>query len=340
MSHAPFSPSAASRWLECPQSVLLSEKVEEVPPGEAAERGTRIHEQAELYMTEGTPPDNSDEGWIAAGFVEFVEREFIAEDYVDYLSEFRVYSEEPEALFGTADAVLYGEGLLHVIDLKTGRTPVQTEGNPQLYLYAHMALQNLMGAGKIRLEPKQVKITIYQHSDAEREASVVSAMVDVPELNELMEDALEAVRNTKDFPLNPGKACTFCPARAVCPALQNIFTDVEQQSTPAKELETKELLEIQQKFKLTRAYMEGVEKELELRAESMGESFPAERAVTRTAITWRNRAQVEALLRENGYEIETVAKAKLPSPRSVLDQIDVPEDLYTVSKTYGPWQIK
>ncbi|MCV6070290.1 DUF2800 domain-containing protein, partial [Escherichia coli] len=39
--------------------------------------------------------------------------------------------------FGTADCILIGGGVLHIIDFKYGKgVPVPAEGNPQLSLYA------------------------------------------------------------------------------------------------------------------------------------------------------------------------------------------------------------
>ena len=49
-AHAPMSASRMDRIMSCPASYRLENQMPYVPAGEAAERGTRIHEIAEHFL--------------------------------------------------------------------------------------------------------------------------------------------------------------------------------------------------------------------------------------------------------------------------------------------------
>ena len=63
--------------------------------------------------------------------------------------------------FGTADCILVGDGCLHVIDFKYGKSPdgrVSAEGNPQLSLYALGAYNTL----SLLYPIERIKLSIVQ----------------------------------------------------------------------------------------------------------------------------------------------------------------------------------
>ena len=164
MSHALLSPSSANRWINCPPSALLN--------AEAGDRdtvftreGTLAHAVAELkarkyfltrdhvMITEQMWEFRSNELWqdeidgythdylealkdIAATFPK---KPYIAlEQRVDF-SEY-----VPEG-FGTADCIMIGGEVLHIIDFKYGKgVDVSAEDNPQLKLYAVGAILQYM----------------------------------------------------------------------------------------------------------------------------------------------------------------------------------------------------
>lgn len=164
MSHALLSPSSASRWINCPPSALLN--------AEAGDRdtvftreGTLAHAVAELKARKhfiGMGPQKygaalrklkADELWqdemdghtdayldalkdIAATFAEMP---YVAlEQQVDF-SEY-----VPEG-FGTADCIMIGGEVLHIVDFKYGKgVDVSAEDNPQLKLYAMGAIEQYM----------------------------------------------------------------------------------------------------------------------------------------------------------------------------------------------------
>ena len=164
MSHALLSPSSASRWINCPPSALLN--------AEAGDRdtvftreGNLAHEVAELKARKhfiGMGPQKygaalrklkADELWqdemdghtdayldalkdIAATFAEMP---YVAlEQRVDFSGYV------PEG-FGTADCIMIGGEVLHIVDFKYGKgVEVSAEDNPQLKLYAMGAIEQYM----------------------------------------------------------------------------------------------------------------------------------------------------------------------------------------------------
>ena len=164
MSHALLSPSSASRWINCPPSALLN--------AEAGDRdtvftreGTLAHVVAELKARKhfiGMGPQKygaalrklkGDELWqdemdghtdayldalkdIAATFTD---RPYVAlEQRVDFSGYV------PEG-FGTADCIMIGGEVLHIVDFKYGKgVDVSAEDNPQLKLYAIGAIEQYM----------------------------------------------------------------------------------------------------------------------------------------------------------------------------------------------------
>ena len=164
MSHALLSPSSASRWINCPPSALLN--------AEAGDRdtvftreGNLAHAVAELKARKhfiGMGPQKygaalrklkADELWqdeidghtdayldalkdIAATFAEMP---YVAlEQRVDFSGYV------PEG-FGTADCIMIGGEVLHIVDFKYGKgVEVSAEDNPQLKLYAMGAIEQYM----------------------------------------------------------------------------------------------------------------------------------------------------------------------------------------------------
>ena len=152
--HALLSASAAHRWLTCTPSAVLESK-EPDSTSEYAAEGTRAHAAGEKLLInwlEGHPRKKvqTDDG----------EMKECTKAYRDYVIE--VFNTEkkktPDALllieqrldfsrwvpggFGTGDAVIVGDGRLHIIDLKYGKgVPVSAENNPQLKLYALGAVE-------------------------------------------------------------------------------------------------------------------------------------------------------------------------------------------------------
>jgi hypothetical protein len=124
--------------------------------------------------------------------------------------------------WGTCDAVSYFPdiGLLRVRDYKHGAGVfVDVRDNPQLKTYG---LGAMMAIGK---PVKRVELCIYQPNHYGGEPAWAWE-IEPGELYEFSGDLLDAIDAARkpDAPLNPGDHCrtSFCPARAICPALLDI----------------------------------------------------------------------------------------------------------------------
>ena len=253
--HSILAPSAAARWLACPPSALLAEKVAEEQASDYAQEGTLAHRLAELNLSDflkgraylaahpdGTylPAEHNPEA--VAAMRELQRSPFY---YADMLSEVSRYCTHVKGLFdavgedarmrvewevplfykpedkGTLDSAVYGSKsrALYITDLKFGKgVRVEAEGNKQLLIYAISALDVL------RSEPDapridRVVMTIVQP----RLNSVKTWTVKTPELKKLRAEIEAGARLALSGggALRTGDHCRFCPAKPLCRAMHD-----------------------------------------------------------------------------------------------------------------------
>ena len=210
-----FSASAAPRWMLCPGSVRLCEGLEDTSSA-YAEEGTLAHEIAAAVL-QGAQTVDTDElaDDIFDAVVDYTERVRQAAEGKTLLVEQRVdYSEvigHAES-FGTADAIIIGDGILEIRDLKTGRNPAYAL--PQLGLYALGALHQFEALGPfdmVRLVIDQGRIG---HFD-----EVELTMEELAGFQHEVLGAVEAALEPEPRYVPGEKQCRFCKAKAHCPAL-------------------------------------------------------------------------------------------------------------------------
>lgn len=243
MSHALLSPSSASRWINCPPSAKLN--------AEAGDRdtvftreGTLAHAVAELKARKyfiGMGPQKygaalkklkGDELWqdemnghtdayldalkdIAATFAD---TPYVAlEQRVDF-------SEYVPDGFGTADCIMIGGEVLHIVDFKYGKgVDVSAEDNPQLKLYAVGAILQYMAFYDIFT----VRMTIVQPR-IKREPDTWEI-----EARNLLYWAEHAVKPAAELAMKgegefaEGDWCRWCAVRANCRARAGANTALE-----------------------------------------------------------------------------------------------------------------
>ncbi|QCO05463.1 DUF2800 domain-containing protein [Azospirillum argentinense] len=252
--HASLGASGAYRWMACPGSIRMSDGVPE-RTSDYAKEGTAAHELAQACLEQNRDP------------IEFVDRSFngvmvtdlmaaAVETYIKHarsmiepgdlvLVEHRFSLEaltkgtavEGVPMFGTADLVVYKRELrwLYVLDYKHGAgVPVEAKGNPQGRYYALGAALSLQDQG---VNPVRVHIEIIQPRVAHfGDPPIRTESLDPMELIEWSADLLEAAERTlaADAPLSPGGHCRFCPAAAICPALQqHALVEAQAEFSPA-----------------------------------------------------------------------------------------------------------
>ncbi|NMP36988.1 MAG: DUF2800 domain-containing protein [Clostridiales bacterium] len=235
--HARFSPSAASRRLNCPPSLVLEEQFDEEESQYAAE-GTAGHALAEHLIkkhlkirTKRPVSDYYSDDLLEAvdEYVSFVigeiedarrecttpvicvEQRVDASDYVD-------------ECFGTADAVIVTDKVAHVIDLKLGKgVPVYAEENPQLMIYG----LGVLSMAELLYDVETVRLTVFQP----RLNSSSTWDVTPSALKKWGEEALRprgamALMGAGEF--SAGAWCRFCRARNQCRARAEEFLKLAQ----------------------------------------------------------------------------------------------------------------
>lgn len=242
-AHAKLSPSGASRWMNCPGSIRMSEGIED-KSGFFADQGTAAHTLGEHCLVKRKEPADFLGGHVninagrvstAAGsgdgvfeidadmidavslYVDTVHQMTEPTDEIEYEAKLDL-RHVPGMEFGTGDLLAYRESerLLIVIDYKHGAgVPVEVHENPQLLAYAIGAAKRFHNRGI-----DKVKLVVVQPRCPHPEGPVRSDELDVIDLVGFFAKISAAAEATADpeAPLNPGKWCRFCPASGICPA--------------------------------------------------------------------------------------------------------------------------
>jgi hypothetical protein len=242
-AHALLSASASHRWLHCPPSARLEEKLPD-SKSDFAEAGSLAHDIAELKLRKyciepmGLRTFN-------AGIKKFREKPLFQEEmlkhtdtYLDYIAavlhgfssppyvaaekriDYSVYA--PEG-FGTSDCIIMGGNILHIIDFKYGKgVPVSAKDNPQMMLYALGAYTEYSFLYPI----DTVKMTIIQprlNIISEDSKSIEELLIWGEGIKAIAEIAFKG-----EGEFSPGEHCRFCRAEALCMARIDYYLSLEE----------------------------------------------------------------------------------------------------------------
>lgn len=232
--HARLSASGAKKWLNCPGSIQLEEEFED-KSSEFAQEGTTAHALAEAKLKLATKKINRVRYAAMVDKLETTEdmdeytdgyRDFVLERYNEALRiipdaklliEQRLdFSKWVPGGFGTGDAVIVGDRMLEIIDLKYGQgVKVSAENNPQLRLYALGAFDEYDYLYGIEI----VRTTVYQP----RIDNVSTENLTADELLAWGDIVVGRAKKASDNTVTncvAGTHCDdgFCKARAVCRA--------------------------------------------------------------------------------------------------------------------------
>lgn len=232
--HALLSASSAHRWLECPISVRMTADLPDTA-GEAAAEGTLAHSiveerldsiiekgiwpkkaSAKLRMDERYRPVMEEHADTMVGYVMDIFDGLNDSGHVPILmSEQRLdFSRWVPDGYGTGDALVIADGVIHVIDYKYGKgVPVYAEGNPQLRLYALGAYEAYDALYNIR--------EVHTHIVQPRLESQTWEALSTEELLKWADEYVAPraqMAIAGDGEPNPGEWCRFCRARATCRA--------------------------------------------------------------------------------------------------------------------------
>lgn len=224
-SHATFSASGSKRWLACPGSVQLSQRIDYVEPSSpSAEEGTAGHWVLEQKI-KGKPPLMP---CLAPNGVQVTEDMHIyADDFIaDVLSvgakldplfsEVRIHIDWLlPGQYGTCDYRWYdfNTDTLYVWDYKYGHVAVEAVDNSQGVYYAldQRCIDTV----------KRVVFTIVQPRAYHPLGPVRRWEFNRVTLMDWAERFKHGFNEAHkpDAPLNVGSHCHYCPARGMCPAM-------------------------------------------------------------------------------------------------------------------------
>lgn len=224
----PLSPSAASRWLACPGSHYVTQKLPPLPSTSAAEEGTLAHAFAAWSLFSALSVAFPDAEVI--GDVPPEPEDALADD--DMLSGAQTYADAVlSKLSGHGGLLAYGieaamtgfdgrvkgrtdfvaytaDGTVFVADYKYGGEPVPAAGNPQLGIYAACAAESRPCTRAV--------VGIIQPRSAAADF-IPDAWADADTNGAAFEDGIHRAYTADDTTLRtPGAHCRWCPARSVC----------------------------------------------------------------------------------------------------------------------------
>lgn len=334
--HAKLSASGAARWMGCSGSI----KAEEGLPDKSssyAELGTVLHDVAEHMIVTGSEGDEfidkehhvfDEDGNVFA-------RSTVMADHIEKLREYRDYvinlggqtlveqrvdfSEWVPGGFGTADAVVFCDDTLHVIDLKTGKgVLVEAENNPQLMLYA------LGSWEKFNLLFDFSKVVLTIHQPFRDHVDVFEITVDaLLEWADTVVQPAAKLALSEDAPRVAGeKQCQFCKAKSRCReyanrALEVVADDFANISTmeikQVGDLSDEEIAAILEKIGLARSFLKSIE-ETATATIMEGKDIPNFKLVAGRSIrAWRDKAEAETAIRKK-LKVVQAYKKELISP--------------------------
>ncbi|ECX5796198.1 DUF2800 domain-containing protein [Listeria monocytogenes] len=333
--HAKLSASGSSRWLNCTPSIALEAKFPEQKNGGIfAQEGTLAHSFAELLLQKFNGDVAKAEydrklnrlkknSLYDASMIDHVEvyttiviekfQEAHAADKNAVLSieQQLDYSDYARGGFGTGDAVIVGNGVVEIIDLKYGKgVPVSAEENSQLMLYGLGAYN----AFELDYDLHTVRMTIVQP----RLDDVTEFEMEVSDLLDWAENVVKPAALLADAgkgELNPGPWCKFCRARSICKARAeaNLALTSYDFKDP-RLLQPDEIAKVLGQVAELKSWVEDVKSFALKEAESGGIEFPGWKLVEgRSNRRYVDAEMVQAMLELEGYSEEELLSKKLIS---------------------------
>lgn len=236
-AHSPLGASGMERWSKCSGSVKLAELMRQFgivrhEDPDFTTNGINAHALAAHCLQTGFEP------WMLIGQPgwDFVDLEMVnaVSVFVNYVwaqggklsVEQRMHKPEIHPLcYGTLDASMEYPAsspiALEIADYKNGAgVVVEVEDNMQTMYYAVMKLQDYPHL----IDSDTVKLTIVQPNAFHPDGPIRSWLITVHDLrawiDEQMRPAFERASTTVVFEL--GEHCRFCPAKTLCPAMDDL----------------------------------------------------------------------------------------------------------------------
>jgi len=355
-AHSYIGASSASRWFKCAGSVKMSAGVVSLDTHEAQE-GTAAHIVAAGCL------NRSQDAWEWIGQVIRVEREDggkddeftvdqeMAENLQVYLDAIRgdwdpdadplfveagfTLDDIDEDAYGTVDAAVVGRDLLRVYDLKFGAgIVVEVEGNEQAMYYTVGLISWLVKRKMV--VPPEVELVIAQPRIDHPDGFVRRWRISVDNLAAWAHTTLkQMIADTRadDPPLVVGEHCRFCPGKAKCPEIRDVFDDfVEGHPKELAEMDDWELAERMERVPAARKFIGYLEDETFARRKK-GKDVPGWKIVPKKSNrVWKEGAE-EVLVDVLGEEAAYTHKLRTPAQ---VDKLGKKGKTITKEHAYKP----
>ena len=361
------SPSKSSIYFTCPASTKFFEMFQD-EPGPEAIYGTEAHTLGETLLRQSLHLSDFENNEIksveqvikeltkyddemqklAEGYSNKVlsliesERKRIGQDPIVFIEETLNMEWLVEGMIGTLDLGIITDDVMTVIDLKTGRSRVDSwiakddgkkEPNSQIGLYA-LGLYHNIG----KLYPiKKVRLIIVQ----ERINNISEYELTLEELLEWeIEIVVPAIQKTLEpNPIAiPNKGCKWCPGKNVCAVRKNTNLGLyEETPKDIKLLDDDDIEELLPKMDELIKFAEDI-KAYALKRLLDGHKYKKHKLVySRVTRSFTDNDSVAKILEDNGYE--AYSKPKLLGITEIQKQLGKPKlnellgDYITISKS-------
>ena len=362
-THSPLGPSGAHRWMECPGSVELQQKMPKEESSPFAEEGTLAHKMAEEILTSIEPTWEYDVEmkWHVMKYVEEIRSIDKVCDSPIHIEGIVTLHSIDQRMYGTVDAYQYSSenNTLYVTDLKYGKgIEVSAENNPQLMYYALCAMERYKDTEHIILTIVQPRIDNNQ---------IKRTWVDGKEIEVFKNLLIKAVKNVELYPnrYNAGdKQCKWCTASAICPAQSQSFAAItamdarEEKVIPPiiQEMTLEMVGHVYENRKMLSKWLDDVTNYAQDRLRGGDEVPGAKLVMQRKNRIIKNKDEAKKVLQKKRYRVKDICELKLKSPakleaagipKSVVDELSIipngklviaPESDKRVAENVKPFQ--
>lgn len=361
------SPSKSAIYFTCPASTKFFEMFQD-EPGPEAIYGTETHTLGEILLRQSLRQTDFENNEIksvdevikdltqydeemrrlAEGYANKVlsliesERKRINEDPIVFIEETLDMDWLVKGMIGTLDLGIISNDVMTVVDLKTGRSRVDSwiinddgkkEPNSQIGLYSLGLYKNigkLYPIKKVRLVILQERINhISEYELTLDELLDWERRVAVPAINKTLEPNPIAV---------PNKGCKWCPGKNVCPARKNSNLELFEKTPKEVDLlSDDDIEELLPKMDELIKFAEDI-KAYALKRLLYGHKYKKHKLVySRVTRSFTDNDSVAKILEDNGYE--AYSKPKLLGITEIQKQLGKPKlnellgDYITIAKS-------
>lgn len=350
-THSPTGASGMYRWEPCPGSVALCATIPDRPSSVYARRGTMAHYAAAEWLETGLPPvfENDEDFLAVAEYVRICDRYYSPEHRqlgavrgVEYQ-----FQTDIDGMYGTSDYWVYWPHSQHliVLDYKHGEgILVSAVENKQLLYYAlGVVMTQPWGKDVKTIELGIVQPRCMSNTDEKGFRTWTIDRVKLFEFEVVLRKAIEATRKP-NAPLKVGEHCQFCPAHAICSAMEyqrdialtSEFKGVVE--SQAKVYDVRDLAAALDKRDTLKAYLTALD-EFAYREMNAGVQVPGYKLVAkRGQRKYKDPVLLENTLKAAGLGSAIYTKPELLSPAQLEKAIPSHKGLiaeHTVTESSG-----